>query len=278
MKRCVRPVMAAAVVLLGLSPAMTPAAEGPQRIVSLNICTDQLLVQLAERDRIASVTFLAADPRYSTVTERVRGLPLNHGLAEEVVRLDPDLVLAGRHAAQPAVTLLRRLGYRVEEFALPASLDDVERQVMRAASLLGVDERGEALVARMRGALANAAIDPGRDRPSAAVYGGNGFTAGAGTLADLALEAAGYRNAATEAGIRGYGRLDLERLVAVDPDVVVLPETQDDAPSLARQLLYHPVFRHARERMKVVEVRAASWQCGGPQMANAITRLARLRP
>ena len=66
-----------------------------RRIVSLDLCTDQLLVELVARERIAAVTYLAAHASLSAIPEQARGLPITHGGAEDVLRLDPDLVLAG---------------------------------------------------------------------------------------------------------------------------------------------------------------------------------------
>src|SRR5262245_65663910 len=81
--------MAAAV----LSAAATDAADStpspkPKRIVSLNLCTDELVLRLAEPRNIAAVTWLARLPNASNVAERAAMVPINHGLAEEVIPLD----------------------------------------------------------------------------------------------------------------------------------------------------------------------------------------------
>ena len=56
-----------------------------QRIVSLNLCADQILVDLVPRERIAAVSHLAADPWSSAVAEKARGIPWTRGKAEEVL-------------------------------------------------------------------------------------------------------------------------------------------------------------------------------------------------
>ena len=67
----------------------------PRRIVSLDLCTDQLAGGAggpqAHRRRDPS----AADPAVSAIPEKARGMPITHGGAEDVLRYDPDLVLAG---------------------------------------------------------------------------------------------------------------------------------------------------------------------------------------
>ncbi|MFC2255124.1 hypothetical protein ACETRX_36715 [Labrys portucalensis] len=43
--------------------AAASASLVPRRIVSIKMCTDELLLRLADRDRAASVTWLSHDPR-----------------------------------------------------------------------------------------------------------------------------------------------------------------------------------------------------------------------
>ena len=53
-------------ILLILALCWSGMAQAkPQRIVSLNLCTDQLLLQLVEPERIAALTYLSDDPRQS---------------------------------------------------------------------------------------------------------------------------------------------------------------------------------------------------------------------
>jgi iron complex transport system ATP-binding protein len=84
--------------------------EPPRRIVSMNVCTDQFVMLLAERERIQSVSWLARNPEVSTTADDAAAIPVNHGLAEEILPLRPDLVVAGTFTTRPTVYLLRRLG------------------------------------------------------------------------------------------------------------------------------------------------------------------------
>src|SRR5438067_3348422 len=87
--------------------ALAPAADGavkPTRIVSMNLCTDELVLRLADRKNIASVTWLARGGS-SNVSELAAQVPINHGLAEEIIPLDPDLVIAGVYTTRAAVAL-----------------------------------------------------------------------------------------------------------------------------------------------------------------------------
>jgi hypothetical protein len=82
-------------VCAALLAVAAPAFAKPQRVVSINMCMDELVLRLADRDAIASVTWLSQDPRNANMAEAAKGLPANNGLAEEALSFHPDLVLAG---------------------------------------------------------------------------------------------------------------------------------------------------------------------------------------
>ena len=56
----------------------------PQRIVSTNLCVDQLVLSLANKEQILSVSYLSADKTISLFSERVEGLQKNRGWVEEI--------------------------------------------------------------------------------------------------------------------------------------------------------------------------------------------------
>ena len=267
-------------LLLGLAVPAAPAEAGtprPERVVSINLCADQLVLQLLECERIASVSFLGADPLYSALAGQAEGIPLNHGQAEEVLRLDPDLVVAGTYTSRATVGLLRRLGFEVLEVGLPQDIPTVRKQILDVAAALGVPGRGRALVETFDARLAAAAVEAGHTRPDAVIYEANGIAIGSGELADAALRAAGLRNLATEMGARGMTALPLERLVVAEPDLLVLQTEEDAPPSRAQAILRHPALRSLAGRQAMVRIPRVLWTCGGPQLAEAITRLAEAR-
>src|SRR5688572_3101869 len=74
-------------------------ATAPQRVVSLNLCTDAMLFELARPGQIAAVTRLSRDPALSRFAREAARTPVIHGMAEEVLALAPDLVLAAPDSA-----------------------------------------------------------------------------------------------------------------------------------------------------------------------------------
>jgi iron complex transport system substrate-binding protein len=267
-------------MLAGLLAACVLAeadAGPPERIVSINVCGDLLALTLAPRARVASVTFLAADPDHSPIADLAAGVTRNYGNAEEVLALDPDLVLAGRYTARPTVNLLKRLGYTLLELDVAESLDDARAQIRAAAAAMGVPAAAEAMIADLDARIEAAPARGDAEPPVAVVYGPNGFTFGARSLSGSLIEIAGFENLASRAGIGRVGQLPLELLLLGEPDVLIVEAEQSHAPAMATQILSHPALASLRERIAVIEIPRPLWSCPGPWLVEALDRLASAR-
>lgn len=255
------------------------SAEEPQRIVSLNLCTDAMLLELVEPARIASLTYMSHDPDYAAWVEEARDLPTNHGLIEEILPLNTDLILAGSFSARPTVQLLQKLGYRVALFDPVSGIDGYREDLRHLAALLGAEERAERLLVDLDRRMSALAPPPALERPLAMVYGANGFTAGRGSLIDDLLQQAGLRNLATELGIGMVGRLSLEEVLLATPEVLIVGEYRPEEPARAQQLLRHRALQAlmAQPGRRLVTIPAHWWNCPGRHMLDALERLARTR-
>ncbi len=249
------------------------APARPQRIVSLNMCTDELVLRLARPEHVASVTWLSQDPRNANMATRARSIRANHGLVEEVLAHKPDLVVAGAYTTRSTVALLKRVGVPVREFGVPGNLAEMRQQIRDMAKLLGEPQDGEALIAEIDKRLATLADRPRPARPRAIVLRPNGFTTGRGSLVDEILTAAGLSNLAAELGIDHYGQIALETVALGQADILILDTTPDGPPSLAHEILHHPVLARLGGRLKLVALPSKLWTCAGPAVIDAIELL-----
>ncbi|MEQ8452165.1 MAG: ABC transporter substrate-binding protein [Nitratireductor sp.] len=242
--------------------ATAHAASAPKRVVSMNLCTDQLAMLIADEDQLHSVSHLAADPGASVLAGRAGAYVVNHGLAEEIFLMRPDLVIAGTYTTRTTVALLRRLGFRVEEFAPETGFDDIRQNIARMGAILGRRDRAAALTAALDAGLAALAASPAEG--AVAVYSSNSYTVGPGSLADAVIAETGLDNIAAAMGISGAGRLPLESLIAADPDLVVTGAQRFDDPALAQENFRHPAFRAFARQTAEVDIPDKYWLCGAP--------------
>ena len=81
--------------------------------------------------------------------------------------------------------------------------------------------------------------------PTAVIYQVGGSVSGAGSLADAALAAAGFRNMAADYRLTRGGQVPLEAAAGRPPDLLVLSSGADEYRTALADNLRHPVHRPA---------------------------------
>jgi iron complex transport system substrate-binding protein len=243
---------------------MDVRAQSPQRIVSLNLCTDQLLMALVAPARIASITWLSRSEGDPSLLPMVRRLPVNHGSAEEVLALRPDLVVAGRFTTGTTRALLRKVGVPLLEVDSASDWQGVRRITREVAAAVGEAARGEELLQQMDATLAELA----RRRPviplRAIGWSGAGDDVpGRDTMFNTILEAAGAINLGARAGA---GSFDLEQVLHAAPQVLLRGAAYAGKPALRNDVANHRVLR-ALPGVATVQYPEAVYGCAVPSAA-----------
>lgn len=264
-------------VLLGAAGALSaaPADRGvarqnsaPQRIMSLNLCTDQLLLALGDRSQIAGLTHNVADPDLSAVPTLARGLPLHRGSAEQLLVINPDLVVGMPASGSAPLVALPRNHYALLDVPHANHPDDIYRAIRQTAAAVGHAERGAALIADMQRDLA-ALPSPGRGRV-AAYYQRRGYMTGTGTLVDDLMTRVGLVNLAATLGKPPLAQVSLEEIVAADPDFLIVESATDTVTDQGSEMLHHPALKHIPR----ISVQQAWTVCGGPAYVRAARSIA----
>jgi iron complex transport system substrate-binding protein len=249
------------------------ADERPQRVVSVNLCSDQFLVMLADPEQIASVSYLSRDPDSSFVADEAEAYPLNHARAEEIIRLNPDLVLVTPHTNPRLRTTLKQLGYPLHQLSLGSRLEEIFSDIRQLAVRLGQASRGESLIAQMQRRLPSGLTDEAAPRPTAIFYQPRGYTSGANTLQDEALRLAGWNNLAAQQGVKGYTAVPLEEILLWQPGTLFTSPYTNSGDSLAERQLRHPALKRLLAQRPLREIPYKYWICPGPMLADAVRLL-----
>ena len=244
----------------------------PQKIVSLNLCTDQLLMLLADPNQIASLSKIVDDPNVSFFAEKSAGFKKNRGDAEEIFVNNPDLVVAGVYTEKATVQILQSLGVRVEIFPIEQNFDDIVKNIRKMGLLIGHSDRAKRMIDDFNFRLEE--LSSGiTERPRAAIYSANGYTTGTDTLSGQILKTAGFRNITEEVGMSFGGTLPLETLIMLKPDLVITGKAYP-GHSRSEEILTHPVLRP----FKTLTQTDAKWICGTPAVLDAVEELQRAHP
>ena len=196
----------------------------PQRIVSLNLAADEVLLALIPPTHIAALTYLADDPTFSNVTTEARAIAHKvKANAEHVLAVQPDLVIVSAHTDAGVKQLLRTTGVALIELRSFMSLADVEANILTIGQATGESDKARALVAMMEQRFQEIQQRvAGSPRPRVLYYAAGGFVLGKDTTMNEMIAYAGGRNVAVEAGVQGGKKISQEKLVALNPAVILV--------------------------------------------------------
>jgi iron complex transport system substrate-binding protein len=259
-----------------------PAMAADVRIASINLCTDQLLLDLADPAQIMGLSPFARDAARSWAAAQAAGVPVLSGTAEEIMMRRPSLVLAGRFTKRATREFIRARGIPLEEFDAVRTVAQAREQIIRVSRLVGRPDRGatraaelDAALARLRGAGAGR---PLRVLPLAR----RGWASGRDSLMSELLSASGLINAGGEAVSRLGGFMTLEAIVKLRPDALLIAREDGTAEDQGQAMLLHPAIQALFPPERRITIPESLTICGGPMLAEAMDRLAgeisRLKP
>jgi len=248
---------------------LSTKATAYDRIASLNLCLDQVLLHWLPPEKIASVTWLSANEHYRSapLPEHVY---LNRGQAEELLGLRPDLVLVGQFGAQRAARRLRDLGLKVVSIPDAYSLEQLLDQLGALENTLGQLEPLQAQKKQLEKLLANPAPPAAA---TALILSANNITYGSGLLEHQLLERAGFANLAAEKGVEQLGRVSLEEVIAAQPDLLVFYGGEKDF-AIAHLAARHPALKNYIDSGRTYTLPAALGFCPALVAADVLQQLA----
>ena len=267
-------ILASALTLfLTACAAPQPGSSAALTIVSMNPCTDAILAEVADPQQLLAISTYSQDPASSSMDlARAKAMNAVSGTVEEVLALRPGIVIGSSFTPPGTRMALERLGYRFEAFGLAGTVEESRAQVRALARLAGHPERGEAMVARIDAALAQAAPPPGPP-VKAVVWQSGGIVPGQGTLIDDLLARTGFVNYAAQRGLHQADVLGLEAMLADPPQVIF---ASGNRYSEEDRLLSHPALDALSGTRRAAFEPRLLW-CGGPTIVRAVARLAQVR-
>ncbi|WP_253190438.1 ABC transporter substrate-binding protein [Sphingomonas sp. LM7] len=244
--------------------------------MSLNPCADAMLVELIPPDRIAAISHYSRDPGASSISMEVaRRFAVNHGTAEEILALRPDLVIADSFTSPSTREAFARAGLKTLYLGWASTIDQSKAQVREIAAAVDAVPAGEAMLSRIDKAVTDAQTD--RPLVPALLWIGGNTVSGGGTLLDEMMVKAGFSDHAAHYGLQNTGYLPIEHVVVDPPRVMLVPDQSGrDAGSRAAQMRGWALAR-ARAKVHHARFERSLVNCGGPVIAKAMTRLAEVR-
>jgi iron complex transport system substrate-binding protein len=222
----------------------------PQRIISIAPSNTEILFALGLGDRVVGVTTYCDYPPEALDKPKIGDFSAPS--IEEIVAAAPDLILAANIHKDVVVPRLEDRGLTVVALS-PDTVDAVLEAITLVGKVTGKDKEAANLVKSMEDRIkavtdkTDALAEAEKPRIFYVVWHDPLMTAGSGTFMDELIYKAGGTNIAHD--LDGYPDIDLETVIASDPQVIVAGVGMGEGQDLPLQFLME------EDRLKNTEAR-----------------------
>jgi iron complex transport system substrate-binding protein len=265
-----RSIVVAALVTLGGGVAAPALAAALPRIASMNVCTDQLLIPLADPEQILGLSRYSRDRFESWAADDAHRYRILSGGAEDILVLRPDVVVASLFDKRSTRELLKQKGLRLAEFAVPRNLEEAKAQIRQMGDVVQHPDRAAAEIARLDAAIARARRVVVEKHYSVLPLSRRGWVSGRDSLVSSLLTATGLSNAAGDLGVGAGGFASLEAVVNAKPDFLLVADAGDRAEDDGHAFLLHPALERFYPPARRIVIPDRLTVCGGAMLAEAL--------
>ena len=257
----------------------------PQRIVTLALSSDEMVLAMLPAQRLAALHYLADDPGISTEAAKAQAVTarLRDYNVEQLLSLQPDLVLAPDWNRQELIQTLRDAGLPVVVTKGPSSVAEVKEALQQIALAAGEPQAGQKLIEQMELEMADIAAKvqniPQAQKKTVVLISHMASYGGKGSLFDNMCRDAGVINGAAAVGLGKNDALTKEAIVAANPDVILVPtwtKGKLDVDQVRQELLNDPALQSVKaiREKKLVQVSDAYLYCAAQDITKGIRGIA----
>ena len=216
----------------------------PQRVHTVSLGHDEVTYALLPADQVVAVGRFTQQVGQSNVAELASRAPAIGRDPEQIAAHAPDIVIASPFTKKELIESLENVGITVVQTRLHNDPEGRVNDILLMGYIFGRELRALELASEVRDryeALRSVvAGKPAGSRPrvmSTARYSEKLYTAGAGSTEGAIIEAAGGLNVAAEAGLERNPVIDLEGIIAMNPEVIIITQPLESAEEYKRDLL-----------------------------------------
>jgi iron complex transport system substrate-binding protein len=207
----------------------------PQRVVSLAPSNTEILFALGLESKVVGVTDYCDYPPEALNKTKVGGY-INPDI-EEIVALHPDLVLAAYGTPMDVIVTMVGLGLTVYGIKT-TDLADLLNDIRRVGEIGDTEVQAQTLTFQMESRIQAVTNDTQgleqRPRVFYMLWHDPLWSAGSGTFIDELIEKAGGVNICHN--ITGYAEVNLENVLASDPEIIITSQLSYDWAMNATEL------------------------------------------
>ncbi|HRK61069.1 MAG TPA: ABC transporter substrate-binding protein [Candidatus Omnitrophota bacterium] len=245
------------------------SAHGAERIVSLNACTDELLLQLALPEQVAGVTRFNHSPQSSEVLNQNPHISKLSSDVESIMKTNPSVVLAGPFSNPLLINQLKQLNIPIVHLAVPGNWSDLDKAVGQVSALLKRVPAGEVLQKKIR----ELSRFDGQTRwqgKRAVFWSAAGHVSGKNTFENTVLTTLGLINVSET---EGYAFLSVEKLIQLKPAVIIVTQNPELKNSWSHETLFHPALKKALPKIEYLHIPEEAVSCASEYTVEVVGKL-----
>jgi iron complex transport system substrate-binding protein len=217
----------------------------PERIHSLSLGHSEILAALIDFDRLTAVYSFFVDEEQSSIAALSAEATMIGFAPEEVVALEPEVIIASRFTNADTVALMTGANIPVARTSLENSALGNVPNILLIGYMIGAEAKAieltDEIKARM-GVVVDGLPDGEKPRVLSVSKWTSAFAAGSDTTEGGIIELAGGINAAADSGIEGHQQVSIESIAAINPDVIIVPQPLEGANTFIEELTSSPAL------------------------------------
>jgi iron complex transport system substrate-binding protein len=217
----------------------------PERIHSLSLGHSEILAALVDFGRLTAVYSFFVDEEQSNIAGLSADAVMIGFDPEEVVALEPEVIVASRFTNADTVALMSGAGIPVARTNLENSALGNVPNILLLGYMVGAEAEAIALADEIEGRMqfiSDILASDEKPRVLSVSKWTSAFAAGSGTTEGGIIEQVGGINAAADSGIEGHQQVSIESIAAINPDVIIVPQPLDGANAFIEELVSSPAL------------------------------------
>ena len=260
-------------------------AKKYNHIVSLTLSGDEMLLGLVPENRIAGLSGkINEDKEISNIVDKAKKFPKVEGNEEVLMSLEPDLIIVADWLSKRITDIGAITGAKVYFYKTPNSYEEQKKLIRDLANLVEEKENGEKIIKNMDDrlkALQNKIAKNYKGaKPRILMYTSFGTTSGKNTTFNDMVKLINGVNVIAEAGIDGFKDISKEKVIELNPDIIIVPiaKKYDNVNKISKLFFEDPSFKNVKaiKNKKVYFIQYKDITPTSQYMINSIEELAKV--
>lgn len=209
--------------------------KGPVRIVSASLASDEILLELlkSEKDkkRLLAVSYLADDPKYSSVHEQLKHIPKRFRTdIEATIKMRPDLLVLASYNEAKFKKAFKRFKIPFLELQDFRSVQDIAQNINLIGEAIEKEKKAKELSKNFIAKVKEVSQRLKKNCPkpiSLLPYSSTDVLPGKNTIFDSLLQELGIQNSVGAFGGKGWAKINIESISKLSPDFIVVSGSSD---------------------------------------------------